>query len=164
MLHVEEHVQQTHLLPMLFISYSIYNRVFFSRSLLMVVTLETNVQRELQTATSVFNRFRVDLGNIRLRIQQLPELLLQQGFHCFRKRGKFMPKNPRVYMALKDCIYFLCGIPHTRNHPLHTEFEYKNSCETPYIYIIIHIYGIFTLQMIPTIISSCESRHKVEAP
>lgn len=44
------------------------------------------------------------------------------------------------------------------------ESEYKNSCKTPYIYIITHIYGIFTFQMIPTIISSYESRRGVEVP
>lgn len=45
------------------------------------------------------------------------------------------------------------------------ESKYKNSCETPYIFIIIiHIYDIFAVQIIPTIISSCESRRRVEAP
>lgn len=44
------------------------------------------------------------------------------------------------------------------------EFEYKKSCETPYISIITHIYGFFTFQMIPTIISSYESRGGVEVP
>lgn len=77
--------------------------VFFSKSPLMVVTLETRVQRELQPATSVFNRFKVDLNNTGLRIQRLPELLLQHGSHGFRRGGKLMPKKP-------SCLYGIQGI------------------------------------------------------
>lgn len=167
--HLGERVQQIiPLLPMLFIFYSIYRRVFSTKSPLMVVTLETCVQRELQT-DSIFNRY---LNNASLRIQQLPdfgtkELPQEKDIHKKTQKDQQKPnKTPNSFMFIwhsGNCIYFLSDILHTRNHPLHMESEYKNSCETPYIYIITHIYGIFTLQMIPTIISSCESRGRAEA-
>lgn len=141
-------------------------RVFSSKSPLMVVTLETRVQRELQTDSSVFNRY---LNNARLRIQQLPVFAttglpwLPQEKEVHKKKNQTQNHLMFIWHS-GNCIYFLSDILHTRNHPLHMESEYKNSCETPYIYIITHIYGIFTLQMIPTIISSCESRGRVEAP
>lgn len=165
--HLGECVQQIPLLPMLLIFYSIYRGVFSTKSPLMVVTLETCVQRELQTDTSVFNRY---LNNANLNIQQLPDFgtkELPQERHS-PKKSKDQQKtnktpNPLMFIWHSgNCIYFLSDILHTRNHPLHMESEYKNSCETPYIYIITHIYGIFTLQMIPTIISSCESRGRAE--
>lgn len=64
----------------------------------MVLTLETDVQRELQTGTGVFSRFKADL-KIRFKIQQLPELLLHWGSHGFHNGVKFMPKKPQVYMV-----------------------------------------------------------------
>lgn len=83
---------------------------FSSKSPIMVVTLETCVQRELQTDTSVFNRY---LNNARLRIQQLPEFLLQLGSHGFHRRKKFTknqnqtkPKTPPTL----SCLYGIQGI------------------------------------------------------
>lgn len=111
---------------------------FFSRSPFMVLTLETHVQRELQTGTGVFSRFKADL-NIRFKVQQLPELCFIGALMASTTDRSSCEKSPRFIWYAGNCIYFLSGIPHTRNCPLHMESKYKNSCETPYIFSIIHI-------------------------
>lgn len=110
----------------------------------MVVTLETRVQRELQTATSIFNRFRVELNSTGLRIQQLPELLLQQGSHSFHNRGKFMPKKP-------SCLYGIQGIAFIFYLVLlitETTLYIRNlNIKIParhHIFILLHIYMAFS--------------------
>lgn len=119
-------------------------RVFSSKSPLMVVTLETRVQRELQTDSSVFNRY---LNNARLRIQQLP---------VFATTGlPWLPQEKEVHKKKKtktiSCLYGIQGIAFIFYLiffiPEITLYIWNLNIKIParhHIFILLHIYMAFS--------------------